>query len=97
MAALLFAAGALLVAWCVHLALWRILLPKSQLKSLLLIFIIVWAVMVVASFTGGWPIETAVEFFYFSLIYWSAAFCYVITYSAMEGERGGRLKLEFEA
>jgi len=61
-------------------------LPKSQLKALLLIFIIVWAVMVVASFAGGWLIKAVVEFFYVSLIYWSAALCYVITYSAMEGD-----------
>jgi hypothetical protein len=73
-------------AWAIHFLVWRVRLPKSQLKALLLIFIIVWAVVVVASFARGSPIQAVVEFFYFSLIYWSAALCYVITYSAMEGD-----------
>jgi hypothetical protein len=73
-------------AWAIHFLVWRVRLPKAQLKALLLIFMIVWAFVVVASFAGGWPIKAVVEFFYFSLIYWSAAFCYVITYSAMEGD-----------
>jgi hypothetical protein len=73
-------------AWAIHFLVWRVRLPKSQLKALLLIFMIVWGVVVVASFAGGWPIKAVLEFFYFSLIYWSAAFCYVITYSAMEGD-----------
>lgn len=73
-------------AWAIHFLVWRVRLPKAQLKALLLIFMIVWGVVVVASFAGGGPIKATVEFFYFSLIYWSAAFCYVITYSAMEGD-----------
>ena len=72
-------------AWVIHFLVWRARLPKSQLKALLLIFMIVWAVVVVASFAGGWP-RAVIEFLYFSLIYWSAALCYVITYSAMEGD-----------
>jgi hypothetical protein len=83
---LTIAVFALLVAWCLHLAAWRVRLPKSQLKALLLIFVSVWAVVVAASLAAGWPIRAVIEFLYFSLIYWSAALCYVITYSAMEGD-----------
>jgi hypothetical protein len=73
-------------AWAIHFLVWRVRLPKSQLKALLLIFSSVWAVVVAASLAAGWPIKAVVEFLYFSLIYWSAALCYVITYSAMEGD-----------
>jgi hypothetical protein len=73
-------------AWDIHFLVSRVRLPKSQLKALLLIFSPVWAVVVVASLAAGWPIRAVVEFLYFSLIFWSAALCYVITYSAMEGD-----------
>ena len=83
---LTLAGFAIIVAWCLHLAAWRVRLPKSQLKALLLIFVSVWVVVVAASLAAGWPIKAVVEFLYFSLIYWSAALCYMITYSAMEGD-----------
>jgi len=91
MSYLFLSAGALFIAWIVHLAIWRWRLPKAQLKALLVIFAVVWAIaalLVVTGFVGfgsfaaGW----LVGFLYFCLIYWSAAFCYVITYSAMEGD-----------
>jgi hypothetical protein len=65
---------------------WRVRLPKSQLKTLLIIFVSVWVVVIAASLATGWPIKAVVGFLYFCLIYWSAAFCYVTTYSAMEGD-----------
>ena len=86
-----FAGACLFTAWLVHLVLWRLRLPKAQLKALLVIFAVVWAIaalLVLTGFVGlgslaaGW----LVDFLYFCLIYWSAAFCYVITYSAMEGD-----------
>jgi hypothetical protein len=61
-------------------------LPKAQLKTLLIIFFFVWAVVVVALCLGETTFFGVLGFLYFSLIYWSAAFCYVITYSAMEGD-----------
>lgn len=91
MSYLFLSAGALFIAWIVHLAIWRWRLPKAQLKALLVIFAVVWAIaalLVVTGFVGfgsfaaGW----LVGFLYFCLIYWSAALCYVITYSAMEGD-----------
>lgn len=76
----------LFVAWLLHLALWRVCLPKAQLKTLLIIFFFVWAVVVVALCLSETTFFGVLGFLYFSLIYWSAAFCYVITYSAMEGD-----------
>ena len=74
------------VAWLLHLALWRVRLPKAQLKTLLIIFLLVWAAVVIALYLSEAAFSGVLGFLYFSLIYWSAAFCYVITYSAMEGD-----------
>ena len=76
----------LLVAWLLHLTLWRVRLPNSQLKTLLIIFLLVWAAVVVALCLSEAAFFGVLGFLYFSLIYWSAALCYVITYSAMEGD-----------
>jgi hypothetical protein len=76
----------LLVAWLLHLALWRVRLPKGQLKALLMIFLLVWVAAVFALWASGAALFGVVGFLYFCLIYWSAALCYVITYSAMEGD-----------
>jgi len=74
------------VAWLLHFALWRVRLPKAQLKTLLIIFFLVWAAVVVALCLSEAALSGVLWILYFSLIYWSAAFCYVITYSAMEGD-----------
>lgn len=76
----------LLVAWLLHLALWRVRLPKAQLKTLLIIFLLVWTVVVAALCLSETTFFGVLGFLYFSLIYWSAALSYVITYSAMEGD-----------
>ena len=91
MSSLFLAAGALFLAWIVHLAIWRWRLPRAQLKALLVIFAVVWALAalsVLTGFVGAWSFAAGwfVGFLYFCLIYWSAAFCYVITYSAMDGD-----------
>ena len=70
---------------------WRIRLPTSQLKTLLVIFAVVWgaaalSVLAGASGAGSFAVGSLVGFLYFCLIYWSGALCYVITYSAMEGD-----------
>ena len=41
---------------------------------------------VFALWASGAALFGVVGFLYFCLIYWSAALCYVITYSAMEGD-----------
>ena len=86
MSILISAIGVLVVAWCVHLVLWRVRLPKSQLKTLMVIFLAVWSAAAVCLLGFGWLSNGLVSFLYFCLIYWSAALCYVITYSAMEGD-----------
>ena len=88
---LVFAVAALAIAWLVHDALWRWQLPRAQLKALLLIFALVWglfsALLLADSIqnmlAGSFHFS---RFLYSSLFYWSAALCYVITYSAMEGD-----------
>jgi hypothetical protein len=91
MSSLFLAAGALFIAWIVHLAIWRWRLPKAQLKALLVIFALVWVVAALSipagvANAGSLAPGSLVSFLYFCLIYWSAALCYVITYSAMEGD-----------
>ena len=76
----------LLVAWLLHLALWRVRLPKAQLKALLAIFLLVWLAVVIALWVSETALSDVLGFLYFSLLYWAASLCYVITYSAMEGD-----------
>ena len=83
---------ALAVAWGTHLILWRFYLPRSQLKTLLVIFLVVWFCIFLVAWLGNWQLvrlggeKTFAGIIYFGLFYWSAALCYVITYSAMEGD-----------
>jgi hypothetical protein len=91
MSSLFLAAGALFIAWIVHLAIWRWRLPKAQLKALLVIFALVWVVAALSILAGvagagSFAAGSLVGFLYFCLFYWSGALCYVITYSAMEGD-----------
>lgn len=85
-----FAVAALSIAWLVHIAFWRWQLPRAQLKALLLIFALVWGLFSTLLLTGSMSMLAGsfhfVGFLYYSLFYWSAALCYVITYSAMEGD-----------
>jgi hypothetical protein len=83
---LLTAILALFLSWILHFVLWRVRLPKAQLKTLLIIFLLVWAAVVVAVCLSEAALSGVLWILYFSLIYWSAALCYVITYSAMEGD-----------
>ena len=73
-------------SWLIHLVIWRVQFPNSQLKALLIIFLSTWVTAVVFSVFSVWANTGLIDFLYFSLIYWSAALCYVITYSAMEGD-----------
>ena len=79
-------------AWFVHLILWHVHLPKAQIKMLLAVFFFGWCAAIVLTTTTNWGFYGSGEgialfgFLYFSLLYWSAALCYVITYSAMEGD-----------
>lgn len=99
MIVLILTVATLLAAFLFHLLWWRVRVPVQQLKALLLIFgaffaaasllvLLPWASssLIVhpsslASASGAW-----LGWLYFALFYWAAAFCYVITYSAMEGD-----------
>jgi hypothetical protein len=78
--------------WLVHLVLWRVRLPQAQLKTLLVLFFFGWCGAIGFAWISNWSLLSLGEgnvlngFLYFSLFYWSAALCYVITYSAMEGD-----------
>ncbi|NBV75840.1 MAG: hypothetical protein EBR59_07760 [Methylococcaceae bacterium] len=80
------------LTWTAHLFLWRIHLPKSQIKALLVIFLVAWccAVFFTWFFDQGFILlgdgQRVVGLLYFSFIYWLVALCYTITYSAMEGD-----------
>ena len=79
---ILLAAFLLFVAaFGVHLILWRIALPRRQTAALVAIFGGVWLAFLAFGFAGG-PVFIA----YSSLLYWSAALAYFVTYSAMEGD-----------
>ncbi len=83
-------ASTLLAAFLLHLAWWRVKLPVHQLKALLMIFGVAFLVASAALLAdssgaaGGMPVWLV--WLYFAVFYWAAAFCYVITYSAMEGD-----------
>ena len=79
-------------AWLAHLMLWRVRLPQAQLKTLLVLFFLTWCGAAGFAWASDWSYlllgegSAPIGFLYFSLLYWSAALCYVITYSAMEGD-----------
>lgn len=91
MSPLILATATWFLAFVLHLTLWRWRLPQRQIKVLIVIFAIIWlfaALAVKAGFVGvdSEGVGRLVGFLYFSLVFWSAALCYVITYSAMEGD-----------
>ncbi len=92
MTILVSTAATFLVAFVLHLVWWRIKVPVHQLKALLVIFGLIYVATTLAScilrptlFAVG-EAGVILGWIYFSAFYWSAAFCYVITYSAMEGD-----------
>lgn len=87
----LFAMLPWLTVFAVHWIWWRVALPSRQLRTILLLyaggFLLLVALAVVqpgwlAGGGAGWWWSLV----YSAAFYWSAAFCYVITYSAMEGD-----------
>jgi len=92
MAPLILAATVWFSAFVVHLILWRWRLPAAQLRALLAIFCVVFVAACLLMVAGllssdlGGEGGKLVGFLYFALPYWAAALCYVITYSAMEGD-----------
>jgi hypothetical protein len=80
----LFTVVALLsIALLIHLVLWRLRLPKGQIRALLCIFGAVLFAWFVAFATGSLPM---IETLQIALCYVSISLSYVITYSAIEGD-----------
>jgi len=71
------------VALVVHLSLWRVRMPRHHTSALLVIFALVFslAILVLLDRTPDWPDRLRIAF-----LYLAASLCYVITYSAIEGD-----------
>lgn len=75
--------GLFLAALGVHLLLWKIRLPKFHTRTLLFIFGLV--LITRMALLDGWPMSLP-ELGHVCLFYISLSFCYVITYTAIEGD-----------
>jgi len=73
----------LALAWMIHLIIWRIRLPQHQIRALLFTFAAVFALWMITLARSSTPLLDALQI---SLLYGSISFCYVITYSAIEGD-----------
>jgi hypothetical protein len=75
--------GLFLVAFVVHLIIWRLKLPRAHIKALLLIFGAIFCAWLLVSIVRPWRIA---EVLHVTLFYWSMSLCYVITYTAIEAD-----------
>lgn len=80
-----------LAAFAVHFVWWRVALPPRQLRAIFLLFFAGFLLlMALAIGLPGWLAADRVAWWwslvYSAAFYWSAAFFYMITYSAMEGD-----------
>jgi len=80
-----------LAVFAVHFIWWRLALPSRQLRTILILFFV--GFLLLLALAIGCPAWLAADraawwwsLVYSSALYWSAAFFYVITYSAMEGD-----------
>jgi hypothetical protein len=72
-----------LFSFAVHLIIWRLRLPRHQLKTLLFIFGAVLGLWVLG-FARHWT--GILEVLHIALFYGSLSLCYVITYTAIEAD-----------
>lgn len=95
MSTLIWGGGSFLLAFLLHLAVWRIRLPKRQTKTLLIImFSVLGAALVMLKFFGaglaaryGWPVPVTVgDYLHLTLLNVSLILSYMITYSALEAD-----------
>lgn len=81
---LFLATAALVVAALIaHLFVWRVRMPQHHTRALLIIFalILCGAIPFLLGLPFGWPDRLRIV-----LLYLGASLCYVITYSAIEGD-----------
>jgi hypothetical protein len=70
-------------AFAVHFILWKVRLPKSHLKTLLLIFVVIFFGWLAWSLIHHAPLLFIAHV---ATYYWSVAFFYTITYTGVEGD-----------
>ena len=75
--------GLFLVAFVVHLVIWRIKPPRGHIKTLLLIFGGIFCAWLLVSIARSWKLA---EILHVLLFYWSMSLCYIITYTAIEAD-----------
>ena len=80
------------LALCFHIFLWRVRTPQAQRRALVLVFFAFWiSFCILINYNKDeyfylFKNSKGLEISYFTLIYWAAALCYIITFSAMEGD-----------
>ncbi len=79
----LLTAAVFVLALIVHFILWRVRMPRHHTSALLIIFAVVFALAIplLLGAAPGWPDRLRI-----ALLYLAASLCYVITYSAIEGD-----------
>jgi len=73
----------LALAWVGHVIIWRVSLPKHHIRALLVVFAVVFACWLALAFV--WEVSW-LELARIALFYAVMALCYIITYSAIEGD-----------
>lgn len=94
MKVLVYGLSFFIIAFILHLLVWRIRLPKRQVKTLLLMFFITLAAACLAlgnaapSFEifGASPPDNLWEYLHICLLFVSLTLAYMITYSALEAD-----------
>ena len=88
MTVLLAGMGLLFLSFCAQLVLWRIFIPGRQIRSLLVIFVLVPLIAVGILQITGSPIVlamlSAAEIVRLAIFYVSCALTYIVLYSAIE-------------
>jgi len=85
----LFSALTFLIGWLIHLTIWQVFLPKRQIRSLILIF----AIVFFGLFVGAHALSNVlmldfpagpIELIHCSLLFFSAVLVYLISYTGIE-------------
>lgn len=80
---LLYCYGAVSVFWVIHIALWKFRLPKHQIRALLILAATIYLLGSILLLVTSSALEVLLKTTFF---YWPVVLCYVITYSAVEGD-----------
>ncbi len=71
------------VAMAIHLATWKVKQPRNHTRALLIIFALVYIAWLVICAACAAPLLGVLQV---SFYYWPVSLCYIITYSAIEGD-----------